>query len=1293
MVNVITEDSIEQVFIQELIALGYSYLHGATISPDGIPSPSGGSQMGAEREFNEVVLRQRLQNAIATINPNVPTEAQEEALRKVLRSDSPSLFHNNYTFHRHLTEGVEVEYRRGDRIIGDKVWLIDYNNPESNEFLVVNQFTVIENNHAIGRAGTNKRPDVILFINGLPLVVIELKNAADEGANIKAAFNQLQTYKQAIPSLFHYNALLIASDGWDAVYGSLTSPYQFFLPWKSIDGRMVADENIPQMEVLAKGLLNRRVLLDLVRHFTIFHSDKEEIKKIIPRYHQYFAVNKAVERTISAVQPYTSPSQREGSVNYKGGFKFNGLLKEARELRKKQTPAEEVFWQIVRNKKFLGLKFRRQHQIGHYIVDFYCNEHKLIIELDGSVHDTEERIKKDIKRDKYLSSIGNKIIRFRNERILNDIENVLIELENIIFSNPIPPIPPSTLDTKNENSVTSALPSTTGAGGEFYLTTQPPSPTGEREGLSSPTLPPSLSEGRDGLSSPTLPPSPFGGRDGVGGNGRIGVIWHTQGSGKSLTMVFYAGKIVLSLNNPTLVVLTDRNDLDEQLFDTFSLSQDLLRQTPVQATDREDLKKRLKVSSGGIVFTTIQKFLPDTIEKIDLGNGKTKSIKGQYEMLSDRKNIVVIADEAHRSQYDFMDGFARHMRDALPNASFIGFTGTPIEKTDKNTQAVFGDYIDVYDIQQAVDDGATVRIYYENRLAKIDLKEEEKPRIDTEFEELTESEELTNRQKLKAKWARLEAIVGSEHRIQEVAKDLVTHLEQRTSTLNGKAMFVCMSRRICVELYAAIVKLRPEWHSDDDDKGMVKVVMTGSSSDPLHWQKHIRSKEKRKDIGNRVKDPNDPIKLVLVRDMWLTGFDAPCLHTLYIDKPMRDHNLMQAIARVNRVFKDKEGGLVVDYIGIASDLKKALSVYTESGGQGKPTFDQQEAAEVMMGKYEVVAQLFSEQPTDTTLVKGFDYKRFFGLTPKEKLAFPIDAANYILSLDNGKERYTNAVVALTKAFAISVPHPYTEEIRDEVALFQAIKTRIVKVTQSKKQLSDDEIDTAIRQILSDAIVTDEVVDIFDAAGLKKPDISILSDEFLAEVRGMKHKNLALELLKRLLKDEVKVRMKVNLVESRKFSEMLDDAVRRYQNNLLTSMEVIEVMIELAKEIKAADRRGEELGLDFREYAFYSALEVNDSAVKVLGDEVLRHIAQELVDTVRKNTSIDWTVRENVQAKMRREVKRLLRKHGYPPDLQAKATETVLEQAKMMADRLSETDAKQYPFADSKKDYGLAAEGE
>ena len=1039
---VISEDHIEQIIIQEFIELGYSYVNGADISPDGITQ---------EREFDEVVLKQRLQTAIAKLNPNIPYEAQEEAIKKVLRTDSPNLFQNNYQVHKYLTDGVNVEYRKGDRIVGDKVWLIDYENPANNEFLVVNQFTIIENN-------VNKRPDIILFVNGLPLVVIELKNAVDENATIHSAFNQLQTYKSTIPSLFLYNALLIISDGWEAMYGSLTSPKQFFVPWKSIDGEFVADENMPQMEVMAKGMLNKNVLTDLIRHYILFHQNKEQITKIVPRYHQYFAVNKAVETTKVATA--------------------------------------------------------------------------------------------------------------------------------------------------------------------------------------------------------------------VNGDQRAGVIWHTQGSGKSLTMVFYAGKLVLALNNPTLVVLTDRNDLDDQLFDTFSQSQDLLRQTPVQAENRDDLKKKLSVTSGGIVFTTIQKFLPEIIDKIDIGKGKTKNIKGQFELLSDRRNIVVIADEAHRSQYDFMDGFAKHMRDALPNASFIGFTGTPIENTDKNTQAVFGDYIDVYDIQQAVEDGATVRIFYENRLAKINLKEEEKPRVDAEFEELTESEEQDDRQKLKSRWARLEAIVGNEHRLELIANDIVKHFESRNEILDGKGMIVCMSRRICVDLYAQIIKIRPDWHSDDDTDGTIKVVMTGSSSDPLSFQPHVRNKGKRKAIGERLKDPKDKLKLAIVRDMWLTGFDAPSMHTLYIDKPMQGHNLMQAIARVNRVYKDKEGGLVVDYIGIANDLKRALALYTDSGGKGKPAFDQDEAASVMMGKYEIVAQMFSEQPTDKTVTKGLNYKSFFGLTPKQKLYFPIEGANYVLGLENGKDRFINAVTALSKSFAISVPHAYTIDIRDEVGLFQAIKARIVKVTQSGKGKSDEEIETAIKQILSDAIVSDGVIDIFDAAGIKKPDISILSDEFLAEVKGMTHKNLALELLKKLLKDEIKTRNKVNLVQSKKFSEMLESSVRNYQNNLITSAQVIDEMIRLAKEIKDADRRGEDLGLDFREYAFYSALEVNDNSVAVLGDEILRHIARELVDTVRKNTSIDWTVRENVQAKMRLAIKKILRKHGYPPDMELKAMETVLEQAKLLANDFS-----------------------
>ena len=1035
---VISEDHIEQIIIQEFIELGYSYINGADISPEGTSQ---------EREYNEVVLKNRLHTAISKLNPNVPYEAQEEAVKKVLRTDSPNLFQNNYQVHKYLTDGVDVEYRRGDRIVGDKVWLIDYENPTNNEFLVVNQFTIIENN-------VNKRPDLILFVNGLPLVVIELKNAVDENATIHSAFNQLQTYKQTISSLFLYNALLIISDGWDALYGSLTSPKQFFVPWKSIDGKMVADENMPQMEVMAKGMLNKNVLPDLIRHYIIFHINKEQITKIVPRYHQYFAVNKAVETTKVATA--------------------------------------------------------------------------------------------------------------------------------------------------------------------------------------------------------------------VNGDQRAGVIWHTQGSGKSLSMVFYAGKLVLALNNPTLVILTDRNDLDDQLFDTFSQSQDLLRQTPVQAENRDDLKKKLSVSSGGIVFTTIQKFLPEIIEKIDIGEGKTKNIKGQFDQLSDRRNIVVIADEAHRSQYDFMDGFAKHMRDALPNASFIGFTGTPIENTDKNTQAVFGDYIDVYDIQQAVEDGATVKIFYENRLAKINLKEDEKPRVDAEFEELTEFEELKDKQNLMSKWGRLEAIVGNEHRLELIANDIVKHFESRNEVLDGKGMIVCMSRRICVDLYAHIIKIRPDWHSDDDADGSIKVVMTGSSSDPLNFQPHVRNKGKRKALGERLKDPKDKLKIAIVRDMWLTGFDAPSMHTLYIDKPMQGHNLMQAIARVNRVYKDKEGGLVVDYIGIANDLKRALALYTDSGGKGKPAFDQDEAASVMMGKYEIVAQMFSEQPSDQSVKKGLDYKSFFSMTPKEKLYFPIHCANYVLGLENGKNRFINAVTELTKSFAISVPHQYTIEIRDEVGLFQAIKARIVKVTQSGKGKSDEEIETAIKQILSDAIVSDEVIDIFDAAGIKKPDISILSDEFLAEVKGMTHKNLALELLKKLLKGEIKTRTKVNLVQSKKFSEMLDSSVRNYQNNLITSAQVIDEMIRLAKEIKEADRRGEDLGLDFREFAFYSALEVNDNSVLVLGDDILRHIARELVDTVRRNTSIDWTVRENVQAKMRIAVKKILRKHGYPPDLELKATETVIEQAKLLA---------------------------
>ena len=707
-------------------------------------------------------------------------------------------------------------------------------------------------------------------------------------------------------------------------------------------------------------------------------------------------------------------------------------------------------------------------------------------------------------------------------------------------------------------------------------------------------------------------------------------------------MVFYSGKMVVTpqLDNPTILILTDRNDLDQQLFDTFSNCQQLIRQTPVQAENRNHLQSLLSVASGGVVFTTIQKFMPE--EK-----------GGEYPKLSDRRNIVVVADEAHRSQYDFIDGYARHMRDALPNASFIGFTGTPIENEDKNTQAIFGEYVDIYDIQQAVEDGATVRIFYESRLAKIELKAEEQSIIDQRIEEVTEEDELTERQQRFAKWTQQEAIVGSEKRLQQVAADLIKHFEQRNEVFDGKGMIVCMSRRICVALHDAIIKIRPEWYSNDDDKGVIKVIMTGSSSDPLDWQEHIRNKPKRKAIGDRLKDPNDGLKLVIVRDMWLTGFDAPCLNTLYVDKPMSGHNLMQAIARVNRVFKDKEGGLIVDYLGIAQDLKKALSIYTSSGGKGKIEFKQEEAVAKMEELYEVVVDLFDK----------FDYKKFFDLEPRQKLTFLLDATDYVLGLDNGKDRFSTNVSNLSKAFAISVPHAKALAIRDDLSFFQAIKARISKLRESVKKRSDEEVETAIRQIISDALISTEVIDIFEVAGIEKPEISILSDEFLAELKDMPRKNLALELLRRLLNDEIKNRASHNIIQSKKFSEMLSDAIKRYQNNAITAAEVIEEMIRMAKEIKAADKRGEKLNLDFRELAFYDALEVSDSAVKILGDDILKTIARELVESVRNSVTIDWDKKESVQAKMRVLIKRILKKYGYPPDLQDQAVKTVLDQAK------------------------------
>ncbi len=1019
MTVAITESVVEEAALGWLNQLGYTVLAGPEIAP---------GELTAERaSYQDVVLLDRLQGAIDRLNPTVPAEAREEALRKVTRVQAPSLVASNRAFHRMLTEGVDVEYQGEDgRVVGDKVWLFDFDYPSKNDWLAVNQFTVIEDRH-------NRRPDIVVFVNGLPLIVIELKNAADENATIWTAFKQLQTYKQEIPSLFVYNEAMIVSDGLEARVGSLTADREWFLPWRTVEGDDVAPATMPQLQVLLAGLLERRRLLEYVRHFVVFEDEDGGTAKKIAGYHQFHAVRQAVETTVEAARP--------------------------------------------------------------------------------------------------------------------------------------------------------------------------------------------------------------------DGDRRCGVVWHTQGSGKSLTMTFFAGKIVLhpAMENPTLVVLTDRNDLDNQLFGTFSRCSGLLRQNPVQAESRADLRRLLNVASGGIVFTTIQKFMPE--------------VKGDsYAELSPRRNIVVIADEAHRSQYDFIDGFARHMRDAVPNASFIGFTGTPIELTDKNTRAVFGDYISIYDIQRAVEDGATVPIYYEGRLAKLELKEEEKPKIDPDFEEATEGEEVEKKEKLKSRWARLEAMVGTDKRIGLIAEDLVTHFESRQEVMEGKALVVCMSRRICMDLHDAIIALRPQWQAEDDQHGAVKVVMTGDASEGPRVASHARNKARREEIAKRFKDPGDPLRIVLVRDMWLTGFDVPCLHTMYVDKPMRGHGLMQAIARVNRVFRDKPGGLVVDYLGLAHQLQKAMANYTQSGGRGSTAVDQEQAVTVMLEKHEICCDLFH----------GFDYSPFKTGKPDERLSVLPAAQEHILAQDDGADRLIQAVGDLSKAFALSVPHPKAIAIRDDVAFFQAVRAALRKTTGGGGGAqTEEELDHAIRQIVSRAVASEEVVDIFSAAGLKKPDISILSDEFLAEVKDLPHHNLAVELLRRLISDEVRACRRSNLVQARSFAEMLERTIRAYQNRSIETAAVIQELIELAKDMREAHKRGEALGLREDELAFYDALEVNDSAVKVLGDDTLRQIAQELVQTVHRNVTIDWTVKESVRARLRAMVKRILRKHGYPPDKQEKATQTVLEQAELL----------------------------
>lgn len=1036
------------------------------------------SEIETERQrADEVTLRARLRDAIDRLNPHVPESAKMHALQEVCALPSQNIVDSNETFYKMLTDGVAEEYQKNGETVGARVRLIDFENPKNNDFAVCNQFTVTENR-------VTKRPDIVLFINGLPMVVIELKNPADEKATVYKAFTQLQTYKEDIPSLFCYNGVLVASDGFDAKAGALTSEWSRFMRWKTVDGRKGALAAVPLLETVIKGMLCPDVLVDLIGHFTVFektHRKNHETglitftkEKKIAAYHQYHAVKEAVKSTLRA-------------------------------------------------------------------------------------------------------SHGEQGIRGQEEPELYGLPNVATQ------------------------------------------------PKGDR---------------------------------------KAGVVWHTQGSGKSLSMVFYVGLLIINreMQNPTILVITDRNDLDDQLFGAFVAGANLLKQQPQQAKSGAHLKQLLQTAGGGIVFSTIQKFSPE--EKNE-----------NFELLSKRKNIVVIADEAHRSQYGFgaktwfvkdgvktKYGFAKYLRDALPNASFIGFTGTPIETEDISTPAVFGNYIDVYDIEQAIEDKATVPIYYESRLVQVHLKEDEKDKLDAEVEGITESEESTAAKKAKAKWARQEAIIGHKNRRKTVVEDVLKHFQEKREVFECKAMIVATSRRIAVAMYDDIIALHPDWHDDDKGKGVIKVVMTSSSSDPLEWQKHSTTKQDRKEIGERFKNPADPLRLVIVRDMWLTGFDAPCLGIIYVDKLMRSHNLMQAIARVNRIYKDKPGGLVVDYIGIASDLQRALAAYTQSGGKGAPAFEQEKAVEKMLEIYDVVSAMFDK----------FDYNQYFSAKTNEKLSIILEAEEYILGLEDGKARFIKEVILLSKAFVLSVPDPRAIARKEAVGFFQAVKARLAKFTREGSGANDVEIETAIRQIVDKAVVVDGVIDIFDATGIKKPDISILSNDFLEEVQGMKRKNLALELLKKILNDEIKTRTKKNLAQSRKFSEMLEDAIRKYKNNLLTAAQVIEELILIAKEIKVSDNRAVDMGLSEYEVAFYDALAVNESAKQVMGDNTLRELAQILVEQVKNNTSIDWTIKENVRARLRTIVKRLLNKYGYPPDEQKIATDRVLQQAALLADEWAST---------------------
>lgn len=1066
----LTESVVEEAALAWLAEQGWQVAYGIDASPDG---------KAPERAANsDVILAARLAAAVDRLNPHIPADARADAIRKVLAVEMPSQVEENRRLHRLIVEGVPVEYRAADGgIRGDRVRLVDFSEPgrglDMNDWLAINQFTVIERGHT-------RRPDVVLFLNGLPIAVVELKNPGDENATVTGAYNQLQTYKREIGSLFRTNALLIASDGMTARIGSLTADEERFMPWRTVDGEDIAPKGLPELEVMIAGVLDRQRLLMLIRDFTVFGDTGRGVVKIIAGYHQFHAAQRAVAATLRAVPGVSAEgAMRESPLRY-------------------------------------GLP-------------------------DAAAH--------------------------------------------------------------------------------------------------------------------------------PGGDRRIGVIWHTQGSGKSFLMAFYAGLLVRepALENPTIVVITDRNDLDDQLFATFSMCADLIRQTPIQIDSREDLTDRLDRASGGVIFTTMQKFAP-------------AAGTSDYPVVSDRRNVIVIADEAHRSQYGFRAridrktgelayGFAKYLRDALPNASFIGFTGTPIEKDDVNTPAVFGDYVDVYDISRAVEDGATVPIYHESRLARIELPPEELPVIDAEIDGLTEDEVTSEQERLKQRWSAVEKLVGSKKRLEMVAADLVAHLEDRLAAMDGKAMVVCMSRRICVALYDEIVALRPDWHREDDKKGAVKVVMTGSAADLPAWQPHIGNKARRDLLAKRAKDPADSLRLVIVRDMWLTGFDAPSMHTMYIDKPMRGHGLMQAIARVNRVFRDKPAGLVVDYIGIAQNLKKALGQYSASDA-AETGIDEAQAVAVLLEKFDVVRAMFH----------GFDCTPGISGTPVARLKCLAEAIEFILARQHdaaAKEtsdearksahrRFQDAVLALTKAFALAAASDEAREIRDDIAFYQTIRAALAKTGGGSGSASDR--DFAVQQLIDKSVVSTEIVDILRAAGLTTPDISILSDDFLAEVKAMDRPNLALEALKKLLGDQIRSRSRTNAVESRRYSERLTDAIARYHTNAVSTVEVLQTLIDLAKQIRAEQARGEAEGLTPDEIAFYDALADNESAVDIMGNDSLKVIAAELVNTLRASATVDWSHRESARARMRVLVKRILRKYGFPPDLQDVAVQTVIQQAELLAER-------------------------